>query len=246
MPRRQTGHITYLRGHVIKKLKLKRKTRSAVIIITAALCCALMAYIDGVLTPPYAVKSLCKLAVFGAIPLLYTWITRDRSLLYVLKPKRRGVIIALIIGVALYAVILGAFLLLRGVFDFSAVTKSLTSGVGVTRDNFIYVALYISVINSFLEEFFFRGFAFITLRKTISRPLAYMFGALIFALYHVAMTAGWFGAGVFILMMTGLAAGAVIFSFLDERYGDIYSSWIVHMFTNLATNTIGCILFGII
>ena len=32
--------------------------------------------------------------------------------------------------------------------------------MGVNAGNFVFVALYISIVNSLLEEFFFRGFAF--------------------------------------------------------------------------------------
>ena len=34
--------------------------------------------------------------------------------------------------------------------------------------------------------------------------------------------------------------------YLNDKFGNIYSSWLVHMFANFAINTIGCILFGIL
>ena len=37
-------------------------------------------------------------------------------------------------------------------------TAALTAGTGVRRENFLWVALYISFVNSLLEEFFFRPF----------------------------------------------------------------------------------------
>ena len=40
--------------------------------------------------------------------------------------------------------------------------------MGITAGNFLWVAIYISVMNSFLEEFFFRGFGFITLKKYVN------------------------------------------------------------------------------
>ena len=132
------------------------------------------------------------------------------------------------------------------VFDFSALTESLTSTTGVNKNNFLFVALYISFANSLLEEFFFRGFAFITLVKKINVKSAYVFSALTFALYHTGMMIAWFEIWVFALALIGLFAGGCIFNWLNSCCKNIYPSWIVHMCANFAINTVGFILFGII
>lgn len=221
------------------------KKHALFIILSVIFGCALMSVVDGVLSPSYPIKSLIKLIVFGAIPFVLCKAQGVR-LGDVLRPQKRGLLISLGIGVAIYAFILAAYFLLRDVFDFSAVTKSLTSDEGVTKDNFIFVALYISFCNSFLEEFFFRGFAFLTLSKYLPRGAAYAFSAAAFAVYHVAIMSGWFGPLLFGLLMLGLFAGGIIFNFVDEKTRDIFPSYIVHAFSNLATNTVGLILFGII
>ena len=133
---------------------------------------------------------------------------------------------------------------LKDIFDFSAITTSLTNNIGVTKDNFIYVSLYISFVNSLLEEFFFRGFSFITLKEYTSRKFAYIFSSLAFALYHIAMMIGWFDVPVILISLAGLFAGGMIFNRFDEKNENIYLSWLIHMFANFATNTIGFILFA--
>ena len=135
---------------------------------------------------------------------------------------------------------------MKDVFDFSGITSALTNNIGVNGDNFIFVSLYISFVNSLLEEFFFRGFSFLTLRRISSSKFAYIFSAAVFSLYHVAMMIGWFSAGVFIIILAGLFAGGLIFNYLNDKSGTIYPSWFVHMFANFAINTVGFILFGII
>ena len=97
-----------------------------------------------------------------------------------------------------------------------------------------------------MEEFFFRGFAFLTLKGVSSRRFAYFFSSGIFSLYHIAMMIGWFSPLVFIIVITGLFVGGLLFDYLNEKTGTIYPSWLVHMFANFAINTIGFILFGII
>jgi membrane protease YdiL (CAAX protease family) len=118
--------------------------------------------------------------------------------------------------------------------------------VGVTANNFILVALYISFINSLLEEFFFRGYAFVVLKQHVHKLYAYFFSAILFSLYHVGMMQGWFDFYIYILSMLGLLIGGLIFNYLNDRWDSIYPSWLVHIFANLAINTVGLILFGII
>jgi len=208
--------------------------------------CAVMAVIDGVLKADYFTKSVIKLVLFLVLPALYSFYDRNIKIKEIFKPDKKGVKLALILAVLVYVVILGGYLLLRGVFDFSAVTGSLTNNIGVTGNNFIYVSLYISFVNSLLEEFFFRGFAFLTLKRITGKKFAYLFSAAVFAVYHIAMMVGWFKPDVFIIIMAGLFAGGLIFNYLNEKSGTVYPSWLVHMFANFAINTVGFILFGII
>lgn len=102
----------------------------------------------------------------------------------------------------------------------------------------------ISFVNSFLEEFFFRGFSFLSLKECLNRNLAYTFSSAMFALYHIAMTVGWFSLPVVLLALLGLYIGGIIFNYINERFNTIYLSWLIHMFANFATNTIGYMLFN--
>ena len=217
-----------------------------VLIITA--CCSVMCFIDGVVVPPYFVKSAFKLALFLLVPLAYFAVTKTdkQTLCSLFVPHKKDFILALALGASVYAVIVGGYFIFRNVFDFSAITNQLTSGVGVGTDNFLFIAIYISLVNSLLEEFFFRGFAFLTLKNQLPKWLAYVFSSALFAFYHMGMTAGWFSPIMYILAMAGLSVGGCIFNFLNERCGNIYPSWLVHMFANFGINTIGFILFGMI
>lgn len=205
-----------------------------------------MAIIDGVLHANYAIKSLIKLVIFLALPALYAHYDNTLQAKNLFTVNKQGVALSLGLGAIIYLIILGGYLLLKNVFDFSAITTSLTNNIGVNRNNFIFVSLYISFVNSLLEEFFFRGFAFLTLKKVSTRRFAYLFSAIAFALYHVAMMIGWFSIEVFIIVLAGLFAGGLIFNYLNEKSNTIYPSWLVHMFANFAINTIGFMLFDII
>ncbi|MBQ9951953.1 MAG: CPBP family intramembrane metalloprotease [Clostridia bacterium] len=218
--------------------------RKMLIVALVAIVCLCMGAVDAVIQPGYAAKSAVKLALFLCLPVLYAVVCRDGTLKEVIVPDRKGIAFAALTGAAVYVIVLGAYLIFRNVFDFSALTSSLTSTTGVSKENFLWVALYISFVNSLLEEYFFRGFAFLTLKKQAGRRFAYIFSAAMFALYHIAMMIGWFSWIVIALALAGLFVGGLIFNRFDEKYGNIYMSWLIHMFANFATNTIGFMLFG--
>ena len=224
------------------------KNKRLYIILSVAVLSVLMNLVDGVLTPPYAVKSAVKLVLFAGVPLIYYLTDRkERAVLKkLLTPSKKGFALSLPLGAGCFAVILGAFFALRGIVDFSGITKSLTGDSGITAENFIFVALYISFVNSFLEEFFFRGFAFVTLKRHASRRLAYFLGAFLFAFYHVGMTVTWLPFPVFLAELAGLTVGGLIFNFLCEKTETVYPSYVVHMCCNFGINLIGFILFGVI
>ena len=221
-----------------------KKRRMLLVIGVALLCGAVMAYVDGVLKPGYAVKSLIKIALFLLIPLIASRLDREVWYLQLFRPKKKGVVSVLLFGIGIYGLILGAYFLASPFFDFSGIAGSLQKDMGVTKENFLLVSLYISFANSFLEEFFFRGFVFTNLKRFSGRGAAYVFSALVFSLYHLAMMVGWFSPLLFVLVMAGLFAGGLIFNFLNEKKDTIYCSWLTHMFANFAINTIGFILLG--
>ncbi len=226
---------------------MKNNTKKSILIVVLIVVfCALMAVVDGVFKPEYFIKSIIKLILFLILPTVYSLYDKDIRIKEIFKPKKSGIKTAILLCLLVYAAILCGYLLVRNIFDFSAITGALTKNIGVTGENFIFVSLYISFVNSLLQECFFRGFAFLTLKRITGRKFAYLFSAAVFAIYHIAMMIGWFKFDVFLIVLAGLFAGGLIFNYLNEKSSTIYPSWLVHMFANFAINTIGFMLFGII
>ncbi len=220
---------------------MKKKTGVFIILITIFVC-GIMTAVDGIIQPGYAVKSAVKICLFLLIPLGYSLLDKGIDIKSIFKFNKRGFLYALLLGFGLYALILGAYFTVRPFYDFSGIAQSLSSDAGVTKENFLFVSLYISFVNSLLEEFFFRGFVFVNLKKHSTRALAYAVSSVAFSLYHVAMMIGWFNIGLFALVLVALAVGGGIFNYLNEKHGNVYTSWFVHMFANFAINTIGFML----
>ncbi len=225
------------------------KQKKIYVIASIVFCALAMSLVDSVLQPGYVVKSGIKICLFLIVPIAYFFVNAEqkKELKRLFVPKKKHLLLSLALGGAVFGAIIGGYFLLRGVIDFSGITNNLTQTAGVKRENFVWVALYISIVNSLLEEFFFRGYGFLHLKSLISRKAAYSVSAGLFALYHVGMTATMFDSvWLFLLSFIGLYIGGVLFNILDEKSESIYASWIVHMFANLAINTIGMILFGIL
>ena len=223
------------------------KNKSIFIITTVFLCSIIMSFIDGIIQPSYLIKSIFKILLFLIIPMICFTIYKDERnrIFQLFVPKKRSFVLSLLLGIVVYFIILGAYFLFRKIIDFTSIQESLSSG-GINANNFIYVAVYISFVNSLLEEFFFRGYAFTILKDSFDKKFAYIFSSFLFAFYHVGMTMGWFHPIIYILAMIGLIIGGCIFNYLNEKFECIYSSWFVHMFANFAINTIGFILFSIL
>ncbi|MDO5292270.1 MAG: hypothetical protein Q4F05_05915 [bacterium] len=150
---------------------MKKRKEVIMIVVLITICCAIMAIVDGIIQPDYAVKSCIKIVVFLIAPIVYSQFDRELNVKEIFIWKKKGVKLTIVLAVGVYLIILGAYFAGKDLFDFSGVTKSLTSNIGVTGERFVWVALYISFINSFLEEFFFRGFAFLTIKNICQESL---------------------------------------------------------------------------
>ena len=207
------------------------------ILCTIVLICLSMAFLEAVIQPGYAAKSAIKLLLFAAAVCTIGDVRRWF--------RREGLGMGLLLGGGIFAVILLVFFLFRPFLDLDAIAAGLMGKEGIGRENFLWVALYISIVNSLLEELLFRGLGYLELRRHAPEGFAMIFSAAAFAAYHVAILDGWFTWWVYGLCMLGLFLGGLIFNFLD-RNGSLLPSWLAHAGANLAINTVGLIMFGLL
>ena len=222
----------------------KRRTAEIILLITVG--CILNSFTEVAISPNFAVKSVIKIFCFFALPIIYSLFHKDIRISALFDTRKKSIISSIFMGVIVYGSILLVYFLLRPFFDLSNIPTVLKGSLGINEHNFMFITIYISLFNSLLEEFFFRGFAFLLLKQQAGGKFAYLFSSGMFALYHIAIMLNWFSAFLFILLIACLFATGLFFDFLDERNSDIYSSWVIHLSANLAINTVGFILFGII
>ena len=216
----------------------KNKKERIGLIIVVIICCIIMALVETVIEPTYFVKSAAKVLVFSALPLIVLKLLHIKIFDNNSKLNKKDILKLLLLGFAIYGAIIGVYFLTKNVFDYSALVDSLSADQNVDSKNFIWVALYISFGNSFLEEFLFRFIAFIKLSEYISKKFAYIFSSLAFAVYHIAMIGPSFPLPLLLLALFGLAVGGFIFDLVDKKSKNIYNSWIIHMFADFSIMTI--------
>ncbi len=212
--------------------------KSLWLIVSVIMSCIVMAVIETIIEPAYFVKSVLKIVFFLFIPIVFIKLKKERVFTDSFALNKKSILILSGLGVIIYVVIMLAFFLTKGIFDFPSLVESLSTDQNVSKNSFIGVALYISFCNSLLEEFLFRFVAFIKLSEYTTKKVAYIFSSSMFALYHIAMIGGSFPIPLLLLALFGLAIGGMIFNFVDDKSRNIYNSWIIHMFADFAIMTI--------
>jgi membrane protease YdiL (CAAX protease family) len=109
---------------------------------------------------------------------------------------------------------------------------------GVMKYYFVF-GLFIAVLHSALEEFFWRGFVYGNLRRIVPIPLAHLLAAIGFAAHHVVVLNQFFPAATAWFLGLGVAVGGLVWSLLYQRYGTLLGAWISHLIADVAVLIIG-------
>lgn len=211
------------------------------------LACLVMFVIEKYIAPIYLVKSVIKIIVFTLPIFIYMKMLGTEKILDQVTDFRKIELKKILIcSLGVYFFIILMYMILKNYIDLESIRSHLLARENVSVDNFLYVSVYISFINSFLEELFFRGFIFLRLAKLGFKREGYLLSSLAFSIYHVAIISSWFNIWIFVLIILGLVIVGFIFSFVAEKTDSFIGPWLLHVFANLAINTIGFIMLGIL
>lgn len=194
----------------------------------------LLLWIEQSVGVSYGIKTVAKVLLFLAIPLMLFRATKFPFLRF-RKTDRKSIRLAFILGVSIMALIVCAFLLLQQSIDIASLREDLLQS-GITPAVFPFIAFYILIGNSVIEEFFFRGL----LPNLFGQSkIRFILPPFFFAVYHIAIFLPWFTLPILLLAVGGLWAGGLIFQLANEKCRTILPSWIIHMFADLGILLIG-------
>lgn len=218
------------------------------ILFSSLLACICLYIVEQYLGVSYIIKTLIKILLFGGLPFIYMKFTRRVKAAEELNFSQFGkkqLKLGLIFGLISFFVIFIAFFIFKGTINFNDIVSNLRDK-NITPANFIFIGLYITFGNSFLEEFFFRGFIFLNLYNIKRVKLAYTYSSLLFGLYHIAIFKTWFSLWMIMLCLLGLIVIGFVFDWLDTKSDNFINSWIVHILADSAIILIGLRMFEII
>ena len=202
----------------------------------------LMWITEEILKPGYWTKAAIKIVVFSAAVAAYSLLHKEDilSVINLRKIRPSGKTIALM--VLAYLGIVAGFFAIRGFLDLKQIRDNLIAKEHLSRENFIFIFSYIIIVNSFIEEAFFRGLVFHAFKKAGREKAGWIISALSFAVYHLGIVSSWLNPLMLAACIAALAIAGGFLQYVEEKSGSLCGSWMVHGCANLAINTIGTIL----
>lgn len=188
----------------------------------------------------YLYTSAFKVIVFVFCPMIYFKVSNEGSLkelvsLFSMRRDAKNIKFTFLLGLGVFTFIVAFFIILQPFIDQTMVVEALENN-GITPNNAIFVFVYIVVINAALEQFFFRGFVFMSLYNMGVKRYAHAFSSLLFSFYHIPILFNAIAPGMLILCAAGLIVAGLIFNALTIKCKSISGSLIVHISANLALN----------
>src|SRR5262245_38073294 len=176
-----------------------------------------------------------KVVQFG-LPVLYVW-WFEPARLRLLLPSRKGVRVGLIFGLTIAAAIFALYFgwlkdnpLLTGApgkIHHKLAEFGLASPVG-----FLGMAIFVCIVHSLMEEYYWRWFVFDSLRKYTSLWPAIIVSSLAFMAHHVIVLAVYFPQQVWTLAVPfslAVAVGGGVWAWIFERGRSLVAPWISHV-----------------
>ncbi len=210
--------------------------------VLAIISCVLYTFSQYSTFNGYWMTSLVKLILFLGVPLIYFSRRRETLSLVMRMGNKKALKIPAVLGILCAVFILVGYTLLFSMFDQEQILSGLHAQK-ITKTVYPFVFLHIVLVNSFLEEFFFRGFLFRNLYLFGKKVYAYLFSSVLFALYHIGIFGNWFSPVMVVFCIVGLVIAGLFFCEVDRRCDNIYGGWLIHLGANVGINLIGAYLF---
>lgn len=199
------------------------------------LACGLLYYIEQGVGVAYAIKASLKIILFLVVPILMMGHSKEikiGDLLGIRHVSFKSLKIGLIIGGFSFISLIILGVLFAPMIDFESLRLELSEKLHVTRSVFLFIALYITFVNSLLEEIFFRGFIYLSISKDYEK--LGMFSAFLFGFYHMAMFQTWFSTWLVGLCVAGLIGVGLFFNWVNKRSKTFVNSWVIHIIADSA------------
>jgi len=217
---------------------------SKLIRILGIVLIGVLIFLEQVLELNSFVKQGYKIILLVIIPLVVIYFVKKTT--FIKEYNIKDVTIShlktsFIIGGTLFVLTIIGYFILKVIIEPDILVSGLNDR-GITLQNIILAGIYLSFVNSFIEEFFFRGFIYQHFLK-INKLTGYLVSSALFTVYNVLVLFGIFNIGMGIVAVFGLMGVGLFLVYVNETNKSIINSWIVHIFADIAVVLIGVYLF---
>jgi membrane protease YdiL (CAAX protease family) len=186
-----------------------------------------------------------KIVQFAFPALWLLWIRRGRPSSE--TPNRaRGIGAGIVFGLVIGAAMMFAYLALVNYTSWLdpgvAQVRAKVLGMGLdTPAKFAGLALFYSLIHSFLEEYYWRWYVFGELRRFVRDPAAIALSSLGFMAHHVIVLNLYFREAwwLTLLLSASVAIGGAFWAWLYRRTGTLVAPWLSHALVDAGIMAVG-------
>ncbi|NLW11340.1 MAG: CPBP family intramembrane metalloprotease [Clostridiaceae bacterium] len=203
---------------------------------------SLYIYVARIWQPTYMVKSATKALAFVVLPLVSSYLLRQDISWLRLRMDRTEVkkylIRVLLIAAAVISFLLLISETLNEFFRVAKIIDEVKNRTNASRQLVLASLVYISVVNSFMEEVYFRGFLLVRLEGRYGYRPASWISALLFAAYHLITFRSWFSPPLLLLVLSALTFAGLVLNHITIRYRSLLPVWFIHALMNFTIFTV--------
>ena len=107
------------------------------------------------------------------------------------------------------------------------------------KEHFLLFAIFVSVIHSGLEEYYWRWFLYGQLRHKMTPRATHLIAAGAFGGHHLIITLQFFPAALAFFLTACVVVGGLIWSIMYERQGTVVGCWVSHLCVDVMLMIIG-------
>lgn len=230
--------------------RLYKSTPSVIPVLIAAMVLPAVAaffyFVQAQALPVFWQRSAYALGkIVFALPLLWHFGVERRPF-----PRRPRSAAGLVTGLAFGVSVAAAMMLLyfaglRGTPPFQAAAEAVREkliGFGLdSAPRYAAFGIFVSLVHSALEEYYWRWFVFGRLRDFMAFTPAAVMGSLAFTAHHVIILGVYFGWGSVaqVVFSAGVALGGFVWCWIYHRSGSLLGPWLSHALVDAAIFAVG-------
>jgi uncharacterized protein len=120
----------------------------------------------------------------------------------------------------------------------SGAIRSKAEALGILEHYWLF-AIFLSLIHSLIEEYYWRWFVFGRLAEAVPVAAAHGLAGVAFAAHHVVVATQFFPLGWGVALGASVGLGGIIWSVLYRRQGTLAGAWVSHIIVDLGIMAVG-------